>query len=117
MSPFLFLPVVAGGLWLLHAGLGAAGHPAYRPSGWVLFGGLAAVTVLPFAALFTYARFVPAPMKDDSFAGVFEGMLAIESLLVLLGVVFLEVVHVAVTMTIKDAQGTPNAAHPNASSG
>lgn len=100
----MVLPLAAVALWLVHAGLGAARHRYYRLSGRILFGGLAAVTGLSFFNLFTFARFVPAPMKDDSFAGVFEGMLAIESLLVLLGVVFLEVVHVALTRTIEDAQ-------------
>lgn len=104
MSPFIVLPVIAGVLWFVHASLGAAGHPAYRYSGRILFGGLAAVTALSFGTLFTFARFVPAALKDDFFAGVFEGMLAIEALLVLLGLVFLEVIRVSVTRAVNDSQ-------------
>ena len=89
---------------MVHAGLGAAGHRAHRVTGWILFGGLAAVAGLFFWLALTFARFVPAVLKDDSFAGVFEGVLAIETLLVLLAFVFLEVVRVAVTQTIEDAQ-------------
>ncbi|TQJ69419.1 hypothetical protein FBY31_3562 [Arthrobacter sp. SLBN-100] len=112
----IWLPVIAGVLWLVHAALGAAGHPAYHYSGRILFGGLAALTVLSFGTLFTYARFVPAALKDDSFAGVFEGMLAIEALLVLVGLVFVEVVRVAVTRTIKDSQAAAATQHADSSS-
>jgi hypothetical protein len=115
MNPFVVLPVVAVVLWLVHAVLGAAGHRAYRVTGWVLFGGLAAVTVLSSWLLLTFARFVPPALKDDSFAGVFEGLLAMEAALVLLGIVFLEVVRVAVTRMIEDSQAGATSHDPGPS--
>ena len=104
MSPLLVLPVIAVVLWLVHASLGTAGHRAYRYTRWVLFGGLAAAAAVFFSLAVAASRSVPAAWKDDSFAGVFEGVLALEALLVLPALALLEVIHVAVTTTIRDAQ-------------
>lgn len=104
MSPFLVVPVVALVLWLVHASLGAAGHRAYRYTRWILFAGLAAAAALFFSLAVAASRSVPAAWKDDAFAGVFEGVLALEALLVLLALALLEVIHVAVTTTVRDAQ-------------
>ncbi|MDQ0680082.1 putative membrane protein YkvI [Arthrobacter pascens] len=104
MSPLLVLPVIAVVLWLVHASLGTAGHQAYRYTRWVLFGGLAAAAAVFFSLAVAASRSVPSAMKDDSFAGVFEGVLALEALLVLPALALLEVIHVAVTATIRDAQ-------------
>lgn len=45
-------------------------------------------------------------------AGVFEGMLALEALLVLLGLALLAVIHVAVTTTIRAARTRAESQRP-----
>jgi hypothetical protein len=45
MSPFIVLPLVAGVLWLGHAGLTVAHGPASRYTRWILFAGLPALAV------------------------------------------------------------------------
>ncbi|PNI09764.1 hypothetical protein CXX84_05925 [Arthrobacter sp. AFG7.2] len=116
MSPFIVLPVVAGVLWLVHAGLGVGGHRAYRYTRWVLFGGLA-VTALVFFLLGVQAsRSVPPEWKDDSLAGVLAAVLALETLLVMLALALLEVVHAGVTQTIEDTRtraGSERSDEPN----
>jgi len=67
----------------------------------MLFGGLAAAAAVFFSLAVGAGRAVPAAWKDDSLAGVFEGMLALEAMLVLLGLAFLEVIHVGVTTAIR----------------
>lgn len=104
MSPFIVLPVIAGVLWLGHASLGAAGHRAYRYSRWILFGGLAVTALVFFLLGIQASRSVRSEWKDDSLAGVFEGVLALETLLVMLALALLEVVRVGVTQTIEDAR-------------
>lgn len=104
MSTLLVLPVIAVVLWLVHASLGTAGHRAYRYTRWILFGGLAAAAAIFFSLAVAASRSVPAAWKNASLAGVFEGVLALEALLVLLGLALLEVIHVAVTPMIRDAQ-------------
>jgi hypothetical protein len=106
VNPFIVLPVVAAVLWLCHAALAVAGHRAHKYSGRILFGGLA-VTALVFFLLGVQAsQSVPPEWKDDSMAGVFEGVLALETLLVMLALALLEVVRVGVTQTIENAQTT-----------
>jgi uncharacterized membrane protein len=104
MTPFLVVLVTAVVLWLVHASLGTAGHRAYRYTRWILFGGLAAAAAVFFSLAVAASRSVPAAWKDDSFAGVFEGMIALEVLLMLPALALLEVIHVAVTTTVRDAQ-------------
>jgi putative Ca2+/H+ antiporter (TMEM165/GDT1 family) len=45
MNPLTVLPLVAGILWLGHAGLTIARGPASRYSRWILFAGLPALAV------------------------------------------------------------------------
>jgi hypothetical protein len=112
MSPLLVLPVVAVILWLVHASLGTAGHQAYRYTRWMLFGGLAAAAAVFFSLAVGASKAVPAAWTDDSLAGVFEGMLALEALLVLLALALLEVIHVAVTTTIRAARTRAESQRP-----
>jgi uncharacterized membrane protein len=104
MSPLLVVPVIAVVLWLVHASLGAAGHRAYRYTRWILFGGLAAAAAVFFSLAVSSSRSVPAAWKDDSSAGVLEGVFALEALFMLPALALLEVIHMAVTTTIRDAQ-------------
>ncbi|MFC8523413.1 hypothetical protein [Pseudarthrobacter sp. NPDC057230] len=104
MSPFIILPLVAGILWLVHAALGATGHRAYRYSRWILFGGLAATALVFFLGGIQASKSVPPEWKNDSLAGVFEGVLVLETLLVMLALAMLEVVRLGVTQTIEDAR-------------
>jgi cytochrome bd-type quinol oxidase subunit 2 len=104
MSPFTVLPVLAGGLWLVHSALGATGHRAYRYSRWILFGGLAVTSLVFFLGALHSSNSVPPEWKEDSLGGVFEFILALETMLVLLALALLEVIHVAVTHTIEDAR-------------
>jgi cytochrome bd-type quinol oxidase subunit 2 len=104
VSPFIALPVIAGGLWLVHATLGATGHRAYRYSRWILFGGLVVIALAFFLSAVHSSSSVPPEWKEDSLGGVFEFVLALETLLVLLALALLEVVRVGVTQTIEDAR-------------
>lgn len=104
MSPFLVVPTIAGALWLGHVALHAMGKQGtYRHTRWVLFGGLA-VAVVVFVLLGVQARnAVPEEWREDSLGGVFEFILAFETMLVILALALLEVIHVAVAQTIQDA--------------
>ena len=113
MTPFVVLSVVAGVLWLVHAGLGAAGHRAYRFTRWVLFGGLLVTAGLFLLRGVQASRSVPPEWKNDSLDGVFEGVLALETLLVLLAIALLEVIHVAVAQTVVDARAKSAAQVPD----
>ncbi len=113
MSPFIVLPVVAGVLWLVHAGLGTAGHRAYRFSGRILFTGLAAAAVV-FVLLGIQANISVLPeWKNDSLGGVVEFILALETVLVLLILAMVEVIRVAVTQTIVQPRGKAAAQRPD----
>jgi hypothetical protein len=104
MSHFTVLPVIAGGLWLVHAALGATGHRAYRYSRWVLFGGLAVTALVFFLGAVHSSNSVPPEWKEDSLGGVFDFILALETMLVLLALALAEVIRVAATQTIEDAR-------------
>jgi uncharacterized membrane protein len=104
MSLLLVVPVGAVALWLVHAVLGASGQRAYLYSRWILFGGLAAAAALFFSLAVSSSSAVPAAWKEDSLAGVLEGVFALEALFMLPVLALLEVVHVAVTTTIRDPQ-------------
>lgn len=105
MSPFVVLPVIAGFLWLVHASLDALGHrAAYRYSRWILFGGLMVTAMALFLFAVQAGRAVPPEWEEASLAGVFEGVLAVETLLVLLALALLEIIHVALTQTVKDSR-------------
>ncbi|MDR6508627.1 hypothetical protein [Arthrobacter oryzae] len=112
MSPLLVVPVIAVVLWLVHASLGTGGHRAYCFTRWILFGGLAAAAAVFFSLAVAASRSVPTAWKDDSSAGVFEGVLALQTLLVLPALALLAVIHVAVTMTIRDAQARAEVRRP-----
>ncbi len=113
MSPFVVLPVVAGVLWLVHAGLGVVGHRAYRFTRWVLFGGLLLTAGVFFLRGVQASRSIPPEWKNDSLAGVFEGVLALETLFVLLAIALLELIHVAVAQTVVDARAKSAAKGPD----
>jgi hypothetical protein len=98
---FIWLPVIAGVLWLLHAALDTAGH---RYSRWVMFGGLAVTALVFFLGAGQSSNSVPVEWKEDSLGGVFEFILALETMLVLLALALLEVIRVGVTQTIEDAR-------------
>lgn len=46
MSPFILLPVAAGVLWMVHAGLVIADVPACRYTRWIIFGALPGAVVV-----------------------------------------------------------------------
>ena len=115
MSQILILPIAAVVLWLVHVGLGAAGHPAYRYSRWILFGGLAASAVAFFLLGIQASNNVPTEWKDDSLGGVFQGVLAVETLLVMLALALLEVIRMAVAQTIQDARTRADSRHSDPS--
>ncbi|MDQ0619201.1 hypothetical protein [Arthrobacter globiformis] len=88
VNPFLAVPVIAGVLWLVHVGLGTARHRAYRYTRWILFGGLSLTALVFFLLAAQASRSVPPEWKEDSLDGVFEFVLALETLLVMLAAGF-----------------------------
>jgi putative Ca2+/H+ antiporter (TMEM165/GDT1 family) len=90
MSLFMVLPLVAGILWLGHAGLSIARSPASRYSRWILF------AALPVLAVVMYLS-----------GGVVGFVFALIAALTWLGMILLEVFLVLGIMVWKDARATP----------
>lgn len=87
MSPFIILPLVAGILWLGHAGLTIARSPACRYTRWILFAALPVLAV---------AMYLSGGMVGFVFAFI--------AALTWLGMILLEVFLTVGLMVVRDAR-------------
>jgi putative Ca2+/H+ antiporter (TMEM165/GDT1 family) len=87
MNPFMVLPLVAGILWLGHAGLNIMHGPASRYTRWILFAGL---PVLAVAMLLS--------------GGMVGFVFALVAALTWLGMILLEVFLTIGLMVLRDAR-------------
>jgi hypothetical protein len=87
VSPFIVLPLVAGILWLGHAGLTIAGSRAHRHTRWFLLGGLPVLTA--------------AMLLNGGMVGF---LLALITTLTWLGMILAEVLLAVALMFARDAR-------------